>query len=104
MPIQHEWLYLRAERHHRALGGEDGQGVEAGEILVIPAQQRVRIETDGQITLGEHLVPPKYTTSIDDVLRDTAIQWAREVAGELLNARRAGIEAIVRDELEKLSS
>ncbi len=44
----------------------------AGEILVIPAQQRVRIETDGQITLGEHLVPPKYTPSIDDVLRDTA--------------------------------
>jgi len=38
-----------------------------------------------------------------DVLRDTAIQWAREVAGELLNARRAGIEAIVRDELEKLA-
>jgi chemotaxis response regulator CheB len=44
----------------------------AGEILVIPAQQRVRIETDGQITLGEHLAPPKYTPSIDDVLRDTA--------------------------------
>lgn len=51
---------------------EAGQRASAGEILVVPARQRVTVERDGTIALSDHAAPPKYTPCIDDVLRDAA--------------------------------
>lgn len=50
----------------------------AGEILVIPAQQRVLIESDGHIALAPHPAPPKYTPCIDQVLRDVADRFGTD--------------------------
>jgi chemotaxis response regulator CheB len=49
-----------------------------GEILVIPAKQRVQIETDGKIVLTEHASTPKYTPCIDEVLRDVADRFGAD--------------------------
>lgn len=51
---------------------EAGQRAKAGEILVIPARQRVTVERDGTIGAVDHAAVPKYTPSIDNVLRDAA--------------------------------
>ncbi len=48
------------------------QRARAGEVLVVPANQRVSIEMDGAIGFTPHRDTPKYTPCIDDVLRDTA--------------------------------
>jgi hypothetical protein len=51
---------------------EPGQRAVPGEVLVVPAKQRVQIERDGEIQFVEHGAAPKYTPSIDQVLRDVA--------------------------------
>lgn len=47
----------------------------AGEVLVVSAEHRMRIESDGVITLVDHTASPKYTPCIDDVLRDVADEF-----------------------------
>lgn len=49
-----------------------GRTALAGEVLVVPAQQRMQVEPNGAITFGAHAAPPKYTPCIDEVLRDIA--------------------------------
>lgn len=51
---------------------EPGQRGVPGEVLVIPGKQRVQLDSDGTLHMLEHDSPPKYTPSIDDVLRDVA--------------------------------
>jgi chemotaxis response regulator CheB len=55
-----------------------GQRAAAGEILVIPAKQRVTVERDGTIALVDHETQPKYTPSIDNVLRDAADRFGAQ--------------------------
>lgn len=55
-----------------------GQRAAAGEILVIPAKQRVTVERDGTIALADHAAQPKYTPSIDNVLRDSADRFGAQ--------------------------
>lgn len=43
-----------------------------GEVLVIPANERVTLEADGRLAFAPHASVPHYTPSIDDVLRDVA--------------------------------
>ena len=51
---------------------EAGRTALAGEVLVVPALQRMQVEPNGAITFGDHPAPPKYTPCIDEVLRDIA--------------------------------
>lgn len=48
------------------------QHAKPGEVLVIPANQRLWVEPDGEVVLTDHTETPKYTPCIDDVLRDIA--------------------------------
>lgn len=48
-----------------------------GEILVIPASHRVSVETDGRVVFVAHAEKPRYTPSIDDVLRDVADRFGK---------------------------
>lgn len=43
-----------------------------GEVLVIPASERVTLEGDGRLVFAPHASVPQYTPSIDTVLRDVA--------------------------------
>ena len=43
-----------------------------GEVLVIPASERVTLEADGRLVFSPHATVPHYTPCIDDVLRDVA--------------------------------
>ena len=43
-----------------------------GQVLVVSAEQRVRVAKDGSISLEPHDEAPKYQPSIDNVLRDVA--------------------------------
>lgn len=49
-----------------------GSMVKQGEVLVIPAAEHIVLEVDGSIGSSPHETPPRYTPSIDDVLRDVA--------------------------------
>jgi hypothetical protein len=57
---------------------EPGQRALAGEVLVVPAKQRLRIERSGEISAIDHAAPPKYTPSIDDVMRDAADRFGAQ--------------------------
>ena len=48
-----------------------------GEVLVIPASERVTLETDGRVVFAPHPSVPHYTPSIDDVLHDVADGFGR---------------------------
>ncbi len=43
-----------------------------GEVLVIPANERVTLEAGGRLVFAPHVSVPHYTPSIDDVLHDVA--------------------------------
>jgi chemotaxis response regulator CheB len=57
---------------------EQGARARAGEVLVVPANKRVRIERDGAIALADCPTPPKYTPCIDDVMRDAADRFGAD--------------------------
>lgn len=48
-----------------------------GEVLVIPATERVIVERDGRVVFSAHTAPPRYTPSIDDVLHDVADRFGK---------------------------
>ncbi len=48
-----------------------------GQVLVIPANARVILETDGRLLFTPHTEPPRYTPSIDDVLHDVADRFGK---------------------------
>ena len=49
-----------------------GEPARHGEVLVVPSDVRVAVETDGTIVADAHGEPPRYRPCIDDVLRDIA--------------------------------
>jgi hypothetical protein len=55
-----------------------GSRAVAGEVLVVPARQRVQIERNGQVALVDHAATPKYTPCIDDVMRDIADRFGNQ--------------------------
>lgn len=50
----------------------DDRPVKAGEVLVIPSGERVRVHPDGSVQREPHLSPTHYRPCIDDVMRDIA--------------------------------
>lgn len=50
----------------------DGMRVGVGEVLVVSASERVRIDRQGNLRLEPHESRPAYSPSIDAVLRDAA--------------------------------
>ncbi len=48
-----------------------------GEALVIPASERVMLESDGRLVFQPHASPPQHTPSIDGVLRDVADRFGK---------------------------
>jgi chemotaxis response regulator CheB len=54
---------------------EAGKRALAGEVLVVPAGQRVQVAPNGEITMQGYASTPKYTPCIDDVMRDAADQY-----------------------------
>lgn len=49
----------------------------SGEVLVIPASHRVKLEADGRLIFDPHPEPPRYTPSIDEVLHDVADRFGK---------------------------
>ncbi|MFA7487476.1 MAG: chemotaxis protein CheB [Lysobacteraceae bacterium] len=43
-----------------------------GEVLVVPASDRVSVDSNGQVTFEPHPAPPQYSPSIDAVLQSVA--------------------------------
>ncbi len=61
---------------------DDGEGpVAAGQVVVVPSNQRYRFGNDGQIEPSEHEAPPRYKPCIDDLMRD-----ASDVFGDRVTA------------------
>ena len=56
----------------------DGPPARMGEVLVIPANARFTVDSDGTITAQAHAEPPHYSPSIDAVLRDAADRFGNK--------------------------
>lgn len=54
-----------------------GMRTQVGEVVVVPASERVTLEADGQLVFSAHDSPPQYSPSIDGVLRDVADRFGR---------------------------
>lgn len=50
----------------------DGSTASHGDVLVIPASDRVSVDSNGQVTFEPHPAPPQYNPSIDTVLQSVA--------------------------------
>lgn len=50
----------------------DDRKVKAGEVLVIPSGERVRVQPNGSVQREPHATPTHYRPCIDDVMRDIA--------------------------------
>lgn len=67
-----------------------------GEVLVIPASERVTLERDGRLTFRPHVSPPQYTPSIDEVLRDVADRFGKRATGIIFSGMAGdGVEGAV---------
>lgn len=49
-----------------------GSTARHGEVLVVPASDRVSVDSNGQVTFEPHPAPPQYSPSIDAVLQSVA--------------------------------
>jgi chemosensory pili system protein ChpB (putative protein-glutamate methylesterase) len=52
-----------------------GERVSQSEVLVVPTTHRMKVDTEGVITLAHLPEKPPYSPSIDQVLRDVADQF-----------------------------